>query len=148
MDILQQENIKLDQKITTRDEAIRAAGQLLVDGGYVEENYIDAMLEREQTVSTYMGNFIAIPHGTDESKPYINASGISVVQIPDGVNFATEEDEEEKLTTVVFGIAGVGDEHLEILQQIAVYASDIENVVELANANSEQTIIDLLEGAE
>lgn len=148
MDILKQENIKLSQKITTKEEAIRVAGQLLVDGGYVEEKYIDAMLEREQTVSTYMGNFIAIPHGTDESKPYIKASGISVVQIPDGVNFATEEDEEEKLTTIVFGIAGVGNEHLEILQQIAIYASDIENVVELANANSEQTIIDLLEGAE
>jgi len=148
MDILKKENITLNQNISSREEAIRTAGQLLVDGGYVDEGYIDSMLEREEKVSTYMGNFIAIPHGTDESKPHIKASGITVVQIPDGVNFAGEDDEDEKLTTIVFGIAGVGDEHLDILQQIAVYASDVENVVELANADSEEEILELLEGVE
>lgn len=60
--------IKLNQDVPTRDQAIRMAGQLLVDGGCVEPEYIDSMLARNEDVSTYMGNFIAIPHGTDEGR--------------------------------------------------------------------------------
>lgn len=144
MSILNESNILLNQTIESKEEAIRAAGRLLVEGGYVDEEYIPSMLEREKTVSTYMGNFIAIPHGTDESKTAIKKSGISIVQIPNGVDFSN--DEEEKLVTVVFGIAGVGDEHLDILSQIAVYCSEIDNVVKLADANSESEIVQLLGG--
>ncbi len=104
------------------------------------------MLERESKVSTYMGNFIAIPHGTEEAKTAINTSGISVVQVPNGINFGT--DDKEKLVTVVIGIAGAGDEHLEILSQIAVYCSEIENVTKLADAKSEEEILTLLGGIE
>ncbi|WP_188204450.1 PTS sugar transporter subunit IIA [Desemzia incerta] len=144
MSILNESNILLNQDITSKEEAIKAAGKLLVQGGYVDEEYVPSMLEREKTVSTYMGNFIAIPHGTDESKTAIKKSGISIVQIPNGVDFSN--DEEEKLVTVVFGIAGVGDEHLDILSQIAVYCSEIDNVVKLADANSESEIVQLLGG--
>lgn len=144
MSILNESNILLNQTIVSKEEAIKAAGTLLVEGGYVDEEYIPSMLEREQTVSTYMGNFIAIPHGTDDSKTAIKKSGISIVQIPNGVDFSN--DEEEKLVTVVFGIAGVGDEHLDILSQIAVYCSEIDNVVKLADANSESEIVQLLGG--
>ncbi|MGE7367197.1 PTS sugar transporter subunit IIA [Desemzia incerta] len=146
MSILNESNILLNQDITSKEEAIKAAGKLLVQGGYVDEEYVPSMLEREKTVSTYMGNFIAIPHGTDESKTAIKKSGISIVQIPNGVDFSN--DEEEKLVTVVFGIAGVGDEHLDILSQIAVYCSEIDNVVKLADANSESEIVQLLGGIE
>lgn len=146
MSILNESNILLNQDITSKEEAIKAAGKLLVQGGYVDEEYVPSMLEREKTVSTYMGNFIAIPHGTDESKTAIKKSGISMVQIPNGVDFSN--DEEEKLVTVVFGIAGVGDEHLDILSQIAVYCSEIDNVVKLADANSESEIVQLLGGIE
>lgn len=144
MSILNESNILLNQPIENKKDAIVAAGKLLVQGGYVEESYIESMLEREQTVSTYMGNFIAIPHGTDDSKTAIKKSGISVVQIPNGVNFGDSSD--EKLVTIVFGIAGVGDEHLDILSQIAVYCSEIENVVKLADANTESEIVQLLGG--
>ncbi|SFH54322.1 PTS sugar transporter subunit IIA [Pisciglobus halotolerans] len=146
MNILEKKNIQLNQSFQTKEEAIRAAGQLLVNNGYADQSYVDSMLERESKVSTYMGNFIAIPHGTDESKELIKASGISVLQVPDGVNFG--EAGEDKLVTVVFGIAGVGNEHLDILSQIAVYCSEIENVVRLADAKSEEEIIDLLGGIE
>ena len=144
MSILNESNILLNQTIESKEEAIKAAGKLLVQGGYVDEEYVPSMLEREKTVSTYMGNFIAIPHGTDESKSAIKKSGISIVQIPNGVDFSN--DEEEKLVTVVFGIAGVGDEHLDILSQIAVYCSEIDNVVKLADANSKSEIVQLLGG--
>lgn len=145
MSILNESNILLNQTIESKEEAIKVAGKLLVQGGYVDEEYVPSMLEREKTVSTYMGNFIAIPHGTDESKSAIKKSGISIVQIPNGVDFSNN-DEEEKLVTVVFGIAGVGDEHLDILSQIAVYCSEIDNVVKLADSNSKSEIGQLLGG--
>lgn len=146
MSILKKENIVLKKEFQGKEEAIREAGRLLVDGGYAEETYIDSMIEREEKVSTYMGNFIAIPHGTEEAKKFIKTSGISVVQVPNGVNFGTADN--EKLATVVIGIAGAGDEHLEILSQIAVFCSDIENVQKLADAQSEEEIINLLGGIE
>ena len=146
MDILELSIIKLNQSFNTKEEAIRAAGEILVENEYVKAGYIEEMLKREENVTTYMGNFIAIPHGTENSKDLINQSGISIVQIPGGVDFGTPE--EEKLVTVVFGIAGVGNEHLDILSQIAVYCSEVENVVKLADASSEQEIKELLEGIE
>lgn len=146
MDILRKENIELNKQFTRKEEAIREAGRLLVEGGYVEPSYIDAMLEREESVSTYMGNFLAIPHGTEAAKSVINHSGISVVQVPNGVNFGT--DTKEKLATVIIGIAGTGDDHLEILSQIAVYCSEIENVTKLADAKSKEEILNLLGGIE
>ncbi|PRY83639.1 PTS sugar transporter subunit IIA [Alkalibacterium olivapovliticus] len=146
MSILKKENIVLNKSFANKEEAIREAGRLLVEGEYVDPSYVEAMLERESKVSTYMGNFIAIPHGTEEAKTAIKTSGISVVQVPNGINFGT--DDKEKLVTVVIGIAGAGDEHLEILSQIAVYCSEIENVTKLADAKSEEEILTLLGGIE
>ncbi|MEG2294822.1 MAG: PTS sugar transporter subunit IIA [Carnobacterium sp.] len=143
MDILTIENIKLNQHFTTKESAIRAAGEVLVLAGYVEADYVDAMVQRENDVTTYMGNFIAIPHGTDEAKKYIKKSGISIVQVPNGVDFGTPE--EEKMVTVLFGIAGVENEHLDILSQIAIFCSDIDNVVELASAQTAEEIVALLQ---
>ena len=143
MDILTIENIKLNQHFTTKESAIRAAGEVLVLAGYVEADYVDAMVQRENDVTTYMGNFIAIPHGTDEAKKYIKKSGISIIQVPNGVDFGTPE--EEKMVTVLFGIAGVENERLDILSQIAIFCSDIDNVVELASAQTAEEIVALLQ---
>lgn len=143
MDILTIENIKLNQHFTTKESAIRAAGEVLVLAGYVEADYVDAMVQRENDVTTYMGNFIAIPHGTDEAKKYIKKSGISIIQVPNGVDFGTPD--EEKMVTVLFGIAGVENEHLDILSQIAIFCSDIDNVVELASAQTAEEIVALLQ---
>lgn len=146
MDILKKENIRLNQAFANKKEAIQYAGQVLIDGGYVEEAYIEEMLQREENLTTYMGNFIAIPHGTDNSKDMIKHSGLSVVQVPEGVNFGTADD--EKIVTVIFGIAGVGDEHLDILSNIAIYCSDLDNVIKLADAASEEEVLSALEGVE
>ncbi|KAF1302561.1 PTS sugar transporter subunit IIA [Candidatus Enterococcus willemsii] len=143
---LEKNMILLNQEFTTKEEAIRESGRLLVEAGCVEEAYIDAMIERNNLVSTYMGNFIAIPHGTDEAKKYVKKSGISIIQVPQGVDFST--DEEEKLAMVVFGIAGVDNEHLDILQKIAIFCSDVDNVVKLVSASSVEEIISLLEEVE
>lgn len=141
-EILPMDMIELNKSFKTKNEAIRFCGQKLVDAGCVEESYIEAMIERNDMLSVYMGNFIAIPHGTDEAKKYVKKSGICVVQVPEGVNFGTEE--EPQIVTVLFGIAGLGDEHLNIVQQIAIYCSDINNVVVLADAQEKSEIAEKL----
>ncbi|WP_077306842.1 PTS sugar transporter subunit IIA [Terribacillus halophilus] len=137
MQVLQEANILMDTKLTNQEDAIRKAGQILVDNGYVNENYVDKMIEREALTSTYMGNFVAIPHGTEDAKDEVIASGISVIQAPEGVTF---EGNEVKL---VFGIAGKNNEHLDILSQIAIVCSEEENIDKLVSATSKQEIIDM-----
>lgn len=144
---LEKKMIKLGQHFDTKEEAIKAAGQLLVDGGCVDKGYIDSMLKRNKELSTYIGNFIAIPHGTDEGKKHIKKTGISLVQVPEGIEFG-EDPDDHKLVTVVFGIAGLNNEHLSVLSQIALFCTKIDNVAKLADAQSEQEIIDLLEKVE
>lgn len=140
---LKKEAILLDQTFQTKEEAIRQAGQLLVDAGAVDAGYINSMLEREEVVTTHMGNFVAIPHGTDEGKTHVKSTAISIIQVPQGVNFAPNEPE-EKLAMMIFGIAGVGNEHLDVLSKIAVFCADVENVVRLVNASTEEEIIQML----
>ncbi|UUX35001.1 PTS sugar transporter subunit IIA [Fundicoccus culcitae] len=134
--------IRLDQSFSDKNDAIKLAGQLLVDQGLVDEGYIEQMILRDDDVSTFMGNYIAIPHGTSDSKDMIKASGISIVQVPDGVEFSGN------LVTVVFGIAGKDGEHLDLLSQIAILCSDIANVQKLADANSKEAILTLLQGGQ
>ena len=93
--------IKLNQAFENKEEAIRYCGRLLVEAGHVNEAYVDAMVQRDADLSVYMGNFIAIPHGTDAAKKEVNSSGVAIVQVPRGVNFGTQED--PKVVTVLFG---------------------------------------------
>ena len=138
---LKKQDIRLGQEISNKEEAIRKAGEILVENGYVDADYIPAMLEREEIVSTYMGNFIAIPHGTDEAKK-------SIIQIPGGVSFSKPEDTEDKMVFIVFGIAGKDGEHLELLSKIAIFCSEQENVIKLVNAATEEEVITLLSEVE
>lgn len=121
--LLRKENILVGLASESKEEAIARAGDLLCAGGYVDSAYAVAMLKREEVASTYMGMGLAIPHGTSEAKASVRHSGIVVLQYPEGVQF---EDEKAYL---VIGIAGVGDEHLEILARISE-ALDDEEVLE------------------
>ena len=121
--IIVKDGILLGQLPETKEEAIAKAGELLVKLGYVDESYIPAMLEREKLVSTYMGMGVAIPHGTSQAKGTVKKSGIVCLQYPHGVYFGAEKAQ------LIFGIAGVGDEHLEILANICTMLED-EKVLE------------------
>ncbi|WP_438836468.1 PTS sugar transporter subunit IIA [Streptococcus pluranimalium] len=138
----EKELIKLNQSFDSKEEAIRYCGNLLKDGGYVNSSYVDAMIARNEELSVYMGNFIAIPHGTDDAKKEVLKSGITVVQVPKGVNFGTAEN--PQIATVLFGIAGIGDEHLDMIQKISIFCADVDNVVKLADAQTEDDVIRLL----
>lgn len=117
-EVIVAEGIKLGQKPVTKEEAIRAAGNLLEELGYVDENYTPAMLEREKLVTTYMGMGVAIPHGTTQAKGTVKKTGIVFFQYPEGVDFGEEKAQ------LVFGIAGVGDEHLDLLAKLCTILED------------------------
>ena len=128
--VLKKEGIKTGLKSVDKETAIRAAGQLLCDLGFANEDYIQAMVDRENMVSTYMGMGVAIPHGTSSAKETVKKSGIVVMQYPEGVDFGDEK------AYLVIGIAGVGDEHLEILGNIVASLED-EELLETLKKNAD-----------
>lgn len=117
--------------------AITEAGQLLVASGAVDEAYVAAMHEREESVSTFMGNGLAIPHGTNEAKSSIRRSAMSVVRYDQPIDWNGQS------VHFVVGIAGKGDEHLAILQNVAMVFSDADQVKRLENAQTEAELLDI-----
>lgn len=112
------EGIKLGQRPVSKEEAIQAAGELLEKLGYVDHSYVEAMQEREKLVTTYMGMGVAIPHGTTQAKSTVKKTGIVFIQYPEGVDFGDEKAQ------LVFGIAGIGDEHLDLLSKLCTLLED------------------------
>lgn len=141
MSVLTVENIVLNKELSTMEEAIRFTGQVLVDRGYVEPAYIEKMIEREEMTSTFMGNGVAIPHGTDDAKKEVKKSGLAIIQVPAGVDFG-----DGNMAKLLIGIAGKGDEHLEILSNIAVVVADEDNVNQIVNATTEEEVMAFFEG--
>ncbi|MBS7008590.1 PTS mannitol transporter subunit IICBA [Anaerostipes sp.] len=136
--VMVKEGIRLGQKSVSKEEAIEAAGNLLYELGYVEKEYIEAMQERERTVTTYLGMGVAIPHGTGDAKNKVKKTGIVFVQYPDGVDFGDEK------AYLVFGIAGIGNEHLELLGKITQVIESQDNLDKLKTAENVQEILDML----
>ncbi|MDD9267278.1 PTS sugar transporter subunit IIA [Paenibacillus sp. GCM10023248] len=140
MTILSVEKVKLNAQPQDKFEAIRMAGQLLVDAGHASEAYIEKMLEREATLSTYMGNGLAIPHGTQDSKALIRSTGLSIVQIPQGVDFGDGEK-----AVLVIGIAAAGNDHLDILTNVAMICSEDENMEGIMKAATAEELVAIFE---
>lgn len=136
--LLLEENVFMNQKFRTKEEAIRFAGEALVKGGYVEASYVDEMMKREEITTTYMGNNVAIPHGTEDAKKSVLKSGFTVVQVPNGVDFNGES------AKMIFGIAGKDGTHLEILSGIAIVCAEQLNVDKLVNAKSAKELIAII----
>jgi PTS system mannitol-specific IIC component len=136
-DILVPESVVLTGSASTRDAAIDEAGRLLLERGAVDEDYIRAMHEREESVSTYMGSFLAIPHGTNAAKDHIRKSAVSVVRYPDGIDW------NGKQVKFVVGVAGVNNEHLHILSSIAKVFTNKAQVAQLEAATSVDEVLEL-----
>lgn len=132
------EGIRLNQAPVTKEEAIQAAGELMCELGYVDASYVDAMQEREKLVTTYMGMGIAIPHGTTQAKGTVKKTGIVLLQYPDGVPFGDEK------ANLVFGIAGIGDEHLDLLAKICEVLEDEAVLEEMKTTNDVEWILNRL----
>lgn len=137
------ENIFLGRKAATKEEAIRFAGEQLVKGGYVEPEYVQAMLDREKLTSTYLGESIAVPHGTIEAKDRVLKTGVVFCQYPEGVRFGEDEDD---IARLVIGIAARNNEHIHVITSLT-NALDDESVIErLTRTTSVEEVLALLKG--
>ncbi len=135
---LTKKNIALNEEFATKQEAIDFVGQKLVECGYADVQYIEGMHDRDQQVSVFMGNDLAIPHGSDDYRKYIKQTGMVVVQVPNGVDF---DGNEAKL---LVGLAAAGDDHMEILSNIAILCSEQEMVDKLVALNDAEEVIEII----
>lgn len=130
-------NVILNAHAADKWEAIRLVGERLAAAGYVEPTYVEAMLDREREATTYVGNGVAIPHGTAAAKQLVLRSGLCVAQFPAGLDFGNGHR-----ALLVIGIAGRGDEHLDILANIAQRCGTVAEVERLAAATIASDIVD------
>lgn len=133
----------LGNHATDKEQAIRFAGEQLVKGGYVEPEYVQAMLEREKLTSTYLGESIAVPHGTIEAKDRVLKTGVVFCQYPEGVRFGEDEDE---IARLVIGIAARNNEHIQVITSLTNALDDETVIARLASTTDVQEVLDLLSG--
>lgn len=132
------DDIRVGQAPLAREDAIRASGRLLVEKGCVDEAYVDAMVERDRLTSVYMGMGVAIPHGTNEAKDAVKRTGVVLQQYPEGVDFDGEK------AYLLFGIAGKGEEHLEVLAAICKVLEDEEVLEQMKTTDDVAWIVEKL----
>jgi mannitol PTS system EIIA component len=137
-ELLSREGIRLGLETVDRFDAVRRSGEVLVEIGAVEPPYVDAMLERERNLSTSLGEGFAIPHGTDESRRWINRTRLSFIQYPEGVEWDDDD------VVVCIGIAAVGDEHVELLARLARVLTVPERAAALRAASRPEDVLALL----
>ncbi|MEB5973855.1 PTS mannitol transporter subunit IICBA [Pantoea dispersa] len=137
------DNVFLGLSASNKEQAIRFAGEQLVKGGYVQPEYVEAMLAREQLTPTYLGESIAVPHGTVEAKDRVLKTGVVFCQYPAGVQFGDEPDEVARL---VIGIAARNNEHIQVITSLTNALDDDSVIEKLANTTSVQDVLDLLSG--
>lgn len=139
MPILSKDRISLQASATDKVDAIRKAGELLVASSCVLPEYVDGMLAREQSMSTSLGNGVAIPHGVYENREHILQTGISVLQLTEGVDW----DDGEKVYMVI-GIAASSDEHVGVLSNLAEVIDNEETLTELLTTNDPDVVVKYL----
>ncbi|GIF08106.1 PTS sugar transporter subunit IIA [Actinoplanes siamensis] len=137
-ELLDRRAIKLAETAADRDDAIRRTGRALVEIGAVDPGYVDTMLAREQSISTYVGEGVAIPHGTLGGKELVHRDALSVLRFPETVDWDGEP------VTLCVGIAAKGDGHVELLAALAEILLDEDQARELREATDPETVIRLL----
>lgn len=138
LEVLSKDNIAIGCNPESHTDAIKRCGEMLVKAGYVKQEYIEGMIQRDKSFSTAIGNAIAIPHGEKEYKDYIQSTGIVVCTYPDGIEWNGEN------VKLVIGIAAKGDEHLSILEKIVETFEDEDSVNELVKDATVEKIYSIL----
>ena len=141
MPILSADRIRLQAVAKDKADAIRQAGELLVSTGCVQPVYVDGMLAREETMSTYLGSGVSIPHGQFDNREQILQTGISVLQVPQGIEW--EDDEKAYL---IIGIAASSDEHVGVLANLAEALEDEDLLEQLISTDDPSLILTHLGG--
>lgn len=137
-EILSRETIRLGLTATDKTDAITQCGSLLVAVGAVTQPYADAMFEREHQVPTYLGEGVAIPHGTNESREHIQRTCLGFLQFPGGVDWDDER------VFVCIPIASRGEEHVEILGELAEVLMDPDAAAQLRTTTDPDDVLRLL----
>ena len=132
MEILQKKNIILNCQPKAKEDVIKEIGKIFCEDGYTTEKYTQAMLDKEQVFNTAIGNNVAIPHGIEEGKVEVQHAGLVIMTFPEGTDWNG--------TTVklVIGIAATGDEHVDILSNIAVTCSDEDDVEDVVHSSVDE----------
>ncbi|MDR0400439.1 MAG: PTS sugar transporter subunit IIA [Treponema sp.] len=138
--ILKKKNIILNQPPADREEVIRRCGRMLVDSGYATEHYIEGMIKRDNSFSTGIGNFIAIPHGEEAFKKDILSTGLVVLTYPEGVDWHGSP------VYLVIGIAAKGDEHLDIMGNVVDHLETGDDTIKLVKTAGVDEIYKMLSG--
>ncbi len=133
-------DVQLGLSPVDRERCIRDSGALLVARGCVAEPYVDAMVERDRLTSVYIGMGIAIPHGTNEAKDAVQKTGVVLQQYPEGVSWGDERAQ------LVFGIAGKGEEHLEVLANICRILEDEAVLEKMKTTDDVDWVVSVLSG--
>jgi mannitol/fructose-specific phosphotransferase system IIA component len=136
--VLTADAVRLGLTAADKEDALRQCGEVLVEIGAADAAYVDAILERERSVSTYMGEGFAIPHGTDASREHIKRAALAFLQFPDGVDWNGKE------CVVCIAIASRTDEHIGILQSLAMVLSDKDSAARLREATNVDEVLELL----
>lgn len=142
MPIVSLETVRLGAQAHDKLDAIRQAGELLVQGGCVEPPYVNGMLAREQIMSTYLGNGVSIPHGQHEDLALVRRTGVSVLQIPAGVEWEPGER-----AYLVIGIAAASNDHVGVLANLAEVIEDPRVAEQLAHTSDPMLIVERLNRA-
>jgi PTS system mannitol-specific IIA component len=141
-DLLDLTAIDLDARADSKEAAVRACGEALLRVGAVQPTYIDAMLERERTISTYVGEGVAIPHGTLAGKDAVLRDALCYLRFADPVDWDGEP------VSVCVGIAAAGDGHVEVLAQLAQVLMDPDQAQALRDATRPEEVLQVLQPSE
>jgi PTS system mannitol-specific IIA component len=139
--LLSERAIRINASFASKEEAIRACGRILVEEGHVEEGYVDLMVERDRASTVYVGNGVAVPHGTKASLRFVKSTGMAIVQVPGGVDFGGGN-----VARVLIALAAKGDEHIDLLTEIAETCADDARLEALVSASSPRELIAALGG--
>lgn len=134
--MLSEKNIRLNASFPDKGAAIRACGEILQKAGFVEAPYIDAMVQRDELSTTYIGNGVAVPHGTEASRPFVKKTGLALIQVPGGVDFG-----KGRIARLLIGVAAVGNQHIDILTDIAQVCVDDEALEQMITAKSAADVL-------
>jgi mannitol/fructose-specific phosphotransferase system IIA component len=137
--LLTKEAVRVGLRAASRSEAVQQAGELLVEIGAVEAAYVDAMQEREESLSSYVGEDFALPHGTDASRKFIKRPAVAFLQYPGGIDWDGDH------VRACIAIAARSDEHTEVMARLANILIDADKAELLRTTADPQDIVDLLE---
>ena len=138
-DLLTRDTVRLGVTATDRDDAIDQAGALLMDVGAVEQGYVDAMHEREQVMSSFMGEGFALPHGTNDSRQHVNRAALAFLQFAEPVEW-----EGDDMAQAAVAVASASDEHVGVLAQLAQVLADPDKAERLRTTDDVDEVLALL----